>query len=140
MSAEVFVDTNILYYANTDSDDARHAIARQRVEPLWAAPGKAAVSIQVLQELHVNLIRKAGLSPEQSASRVSHYLAWQVIDSDRTLLASAFDVQARWQLSYWDSLIVAAAQRANAAMLWSEDLSHGQHYGSVLVRNPLLPE
>jgi predicted nucleic acid-binding protein len=137
MHAEVFVDTNILYYANTDSRDPRHGTARQQVETLWDAPGHAAVSVQVLQELHVNLIRKGGLSPTDSARRVSHYLVWQVIDNDRVLLASAFDVQARWQLSFWDSLIVAAAQRSQAATLWTEDLSDGQRYGATAVVNPL---
>jgi len=137
MSVEVFVDTNVLYYANTESADPRHALARRRIEPLWAEPGKAAVSVQVLQELHVNLVRKAGLLPADAARRVSHYLAWKVIDNDRLLLTSAFDVQTRWQLSYWDCLIIAAAQRAGAAQLWSEDLGDGQLYGEVKVLNPL---
>ena len=137
MSVEVFVDTNVLYYANTESPDPRHALARERIEPLWREPGKAAVSVQVLQELHVNLIRKANLTPAESAQRVSHYLAWKVIDNDRLLLAASFDVQTRWQLSYWDSLIVAAAQRAGAAQLWTEDLGEGQHYGEVRALNPL---
>lgn len=137
MNAEVFVDTNILYYANTESVDSRHAAARQCVEGLWRAPGRAAVSVQVLQELHVNLVRKAGLSPQESAQRVNHYLAWRVVDNDRVLLAAAFEVQARWQLGYWDSLIVAAAQRSGAPTLWSEDMSVGQHFGTVMVVNPL---
>jgi predicted nucleic acid-binding protein len=137
MSVEAFVDTNVLYYANTDSADPRHALARECIEPLWTEPGKAAVSVQVLQELHVNLIRKAGLAPAESARRVSHYFAWKVIDDDRLLLSSAFDVQVRWRLSYWDSLIVAAAQRAGATQLWSEDMTDGQDYGEVRVINPL---
>lgn len=137
MSAEVFVDTNVLYYANTDSADPRHARARQCIEPLWNESGTAAVSVQVLQELHVNLIRKAGLNATESARRVSHYLAWIVIDNDSLLLTASFNVQARWQLSYWDSLIVAAAQRAGAAQLWTEDLADGQHYGDVRAVNPL---
>lgn len=94
MSAEVFVDTNILYYANTDSADPRHSLARSCVEDLWNAPGRGAVSVQVLQELHVNLIRKAGLAVEPSAQRVGHYLAWRVVDNDRALLTAAFDMQA----------------------------------------------
>lgn len=137
MRGEVFVDTNVLYYAHTDSPDARHALARERVRALWAEPGSAVVSVQVLQELHVNLMRKAGLSAPASARRVSLYLAWRVIDNDRALLAAAFDVQPRWNLSFWDSLIVAAAQRAGAARLWSEDMAHGQRYGDVVVVNPL---
>lgn len=137
MSAEVFVDTNLLYYANTESPDPRHERARELVRSLWSEPGKAAISIQVLQELHVNLIRKAGLDVVQAVERVSHYLAWRVIDNDRNLLKSAFDVQMRWQLSFWDSLIVAAAQRSNAKWLWTEDLADGQRYGDVQAINPL---
>ena len=137
MSVEVFVDTNVLYYANTESPDPRQALARECVEPLWREPGKAAVSVQVLQQLHVHLICKACLTPSESAQRVSHYLAWKVIDNDRLLLAASFDIQTRWQLSYWDSLIVAAAQRAGAAQLWTEDLGDGQHYGEVRALNPL---
>lgn len=137
MSVEVFVDTNVLYYANTDSNDPRHALARQQVERMWDTPGRAAVSVQVLQELHVNLIRKAGLSPQQSAQRVGHYLVWRVIDNDRVLLTAAFEVQTRWQLSFWDSLIVAAAQRSGAAVLWSEDMADGQQFGTVRIVNPL---
>ncbi len=136
MSVEVFVDTNLLYYSNTESPDPRHARARELVEPLWSAAGKAAVSVQVLQELHVNLIRKAGLDPSAACRRVSVYLAWKVVDNDRLLLKAAFDVQARWKLNYWDCLIVAAAQRCSAAVLWSEDLSHGQQYDEVRVLNP----
>lgn len=137
MSVEVFVDTNILYYANTDSPDPRHARARQCVESLWDTPGRAAVSVQVLQELHVNLVRKAGLTPAQSAARTSRYLAWRVVDNDRMLLAAAFDVQQRWQLSFRDSLVVAAAQRCRAPVLWSEDMSSQQSHGSTVVVDPL---
>ena len=137
MSVEVFVDTNLLYYANTDSPDPRHARARQLIEPLWSEPGRAAISVQVLQELHVNLIRKGGLDPAASWRRVSDYLAWKVIDNDRLLLAAAFDVQTRWKLSYWDSLIVAAAQRSGAPLLWSEDLAEGQRYDDLRALNPL---
>lgn len=139
MSVEVFVDTNLLYYANTDSADPRHGRARELVEVLWSEPGKAAISVQVLQELHVNLIRKGGLDPAASWRRVSDYLLWKVIDNDRLLLAAALDVQVRWKLSYQDSLIVAAAQRSGASVLWSEDLNDGQQYDDVRVVNPLIP-
>lgn len=137
MSVEVFVDTNVLYYAHTESPDPRHAFARTRLRTLWDQPGSAAISVQVLQELHVNLVRKAGLPAAQSADLVGQYLSWRVIDNDRALLKAAFEVQSRFQLSFWDCLIVAAAQRAGAAVLWSEDLSDTQRYGELTVVNPL---
>lgn len=138
MSAEVFVDTNILVYALTDSPDPRHGLARRRIEVLWRKAGTAAISVQVLQELHVNLIRKAGLSPTTSASLIEPYFAWTVIDNDRSLLRDAVELQSGYRLSFWDSLIVAAAQRSRASALWSEDLGTGQRFGEILVVNPLL--
>jgi predicted nucleic acid-binding protein len=137
MSVEVFVDTNILVYALTRSADPRHDRARARIESLWRRAGSAAISVQVLQELHVNLIRKAGLSPADSARLVEPYFAWTVIDNDRSLLRDAFELQSGHPLSFWDSLIVAAAQRSGAATLWSEDLGTGRRFGEVLVVNPL---
>lgn len=137
MSVEVFVDTNILFYANTESPDPRHGLARARVQALWDEPGRAAVSVQVLQELHVNLMRKAGLDAQESAARVAPYFAWHVVDNDRELLKQAFAVQLRWQASFWDAMILAAAQRCRAPVLWSEDFARGQRYGEVLIENPL---
>jgi len=85
----------------------------------------------------VNLVKKAGLSPADSAQRVRDYLVGKVVDNDRALLDAGFDVQGRWQISFWDSLIVAAALRSGAPLLWSEDLAHGQQYDDVRVVNPL---
>lgn len=62
-----------------------------------------------------------------------------MVDNDRSLVKAASNVQARWQPSFWDSLIVAAAQRCGATQLWSEHLSAGQRYGEVTVINPLQP-
>jgi predicted nucleic acid-binding protein len=139
MSAEVFVDTNVLFYALTDGPDGRHARARERVSALWETPGVAAISVQVLQELHVNLVRKAGLSVPASIERITPYLAWPVIDNDSVLLKSAFDLQVRSRLSFWDATIVVAAQRAGVRELWSEDMQAGQRFDHVTVANPLLP-
>lgn len=137
MSADIFVDTNILYYALTTSPDPRHELARTRVRELWQEPGRAALSVQVLQELHVNLLRKGGLSLQESARRIDDYFAWQVIDNDRALLRAALDAQERWRLSFWDSSILAAALRAGARTLWSEDFSTHQRFDGLTVVNPL---
>lgn len=138
MPAEVFVDTSILFYAMTRGDDDRHALARAKVVALWQTPGAASVSVQVLQELHVNLVRKAGLTAAESVELVSPYFAWPVVDNDRVLLERAFELQVRSRLSFWDAAIVAAAQRAGARELWSEDLPTGQAFEHVTVRNPLV--
>jgi len=138
MIVDVFLDTNILVYAHDRDAGEKHLRARALVEGFWTNRETPCVSVQVLQELHVNLVRK-GTDTERSAQIVSRYFAWRLIDSTRHLLQQAFTVQQRWRISFWDALIVAAAQRANTSELWSEDLQDGQDYDGVRVVNPLKP-
>lgn len=136
IAVDIFIDTNVLIYAHDLDAGEKHDKASRLVRDLWDRRVVPSLSIQVLQEMHVNLIRK-GVSVDESADTVRRYLAWRVMNNTKTLLRRAFDVQQRWQLSFWDSAIVAAAQQAGASALWSEDLNAGQNYGGVVVVNPL---
>ena len=69
---------------------------------------------------------------------LSHYFNRHVIENDRSAVLSAIDVEQRYQLSFWDPLIVQAAIRAGTLIIYSEDLNHDQRYGSVRVENPFL--
>ncbi|MGA0333535.1 MAG: PIN domain-containing protein [Kiritimatiellia bacterium] len=137
MSAVRFLDTNVLLYAYDLDAPAKRAVALKVVEEGWIRPGSAAVSVQVLQEFHVNLTRK-GLSREEASKVAESYLAWPVVENTAVLFRNGCEVQARWQLSLWDAMILAAAQAAGAKELWSEDLNPGQKYGSVRVVNPFV--
>ena len=97
------------------------------------------MSTQVLQELSVNLRRKAGRPLDSKATReiVADYLTWQVIVNGGESILEALDIEARYQISFWDALIIQAAQSSGAELLYHEDLSDGQAYGSVRVVNPL---
>jgi predicted nucleic acid-binding protein len=70
---------------------------------------------------------------------VSDYLAWQVVVNGGDSILEALDLEARHQISFWDALVIQAAQAAGAEILYSEDLSDGQRYGTVRVKNPLTP-
>jgi predicted nucleic acid-binding protein len=135
-ASSLFVDTNILVYAHTRSSDPRHERARQKVRDLWAASEAPALSVQVLQEFHANLVRKAGMPIAESARLVRSYLAWRVIENGKALLREGLVIQERFQLSIWDALIIAAARQAGASVLWSEDLQAGANYDGVRVVNP----
>ena len=137
MSDKFFVDTNILMYAHDKAAGEKHERAKALVEDLWQNRS-GAVSTQVLQELAVNLRRKAGKSLDAKATRdvVSDYLAWQVVVNGGDSILEALDMEARYRISFWDALIIQAAQTAGADVLYSEDLSDGQRYGSVKVENP----
>jgi predicted nucleic acid-binding protein len=138
MSDRYFVDTNILMYAHDTSAGKKHERAKAVVEELWRT-GSGIVSTQVLQELCVNLRRKAARPLDTKATRdlIHDYLSWQVVVNGEESILAALDLEARHQISFWDALVVQAALASGAEVLYSEDLSDGQMYGSVRVVNPL---
>ena len=137
MSDRYFVDTNILMYAHEAAAGEKHARAKALLEDLWKNR-TGVVSTQVLQELAVNLRRKAKKPLDVKATRdvVSDYLTWQVIVNGGDSILEALDIEAKYQISFWDALIVQAAHVSGAEILYSEDLSDGQTYGAVQVINP----
>jgi len=138
MSDRYFVDTNILMYAHDSAAGEKHLRAKALVEELWENRS-GAISTQVLQEFAVNLRRKAKKPLDAKATRdiIADYLAWQVVVNDADSILQALELEARYQLSFWNALVVHAAQIAGAEILYSEDLSDGQQYGTVRVKNPL---
>lgn len=135
MNAAKFLDTNILLYAYDQDAPAKREAALRLVEQGWAAPGTLAISVQVLQELHVNLERRRVSRPD-AAQIIQDFSHWPVVDNSLALLLAALDEQARWQLSLWDALILAAARASGATELVSEDFAHGQDYGGIRAVNP----
>ena len=133
-----FYDSNILLYAISSAPEEayKQALARRLLdEDDWG------LSAQVLQEFYVNATKakKPAMSRQAAAEFIEIIVADRpCIAIDATLVQQALVVQARYQLSYWDAAIVAAAQRAGAAFLLSEDMNHGQSYGSVQVLNPFI--
>jgi len=140
MSDKYFVDTNILLYAHDASAGPKHERAKRLLEELWR-DRTGVVSTQVLQELAVNLRKKAGRPLDAKATReiVTDYLAWQVVVNGGDSILEALDLEARYRISFWDALIVQAAHAAGAAVLYSEDLSADQLYAGLRVVNPLEP-
>ena len=140
MSDRYFVDTNILMYAHDSAAGDKHEHAKVLVEKLWETRS-GVVSTQVLQELAVNLRKKAKKPLDAKATRdvVSDYLSWQVVVNAGDSILDALDLEARYQVSFWDALVIQAAQVGGAEILYSEDLSDGQRYGTVRVKNPLKP-
>jgi predicted nucleic acid-binding protein len=133
---QVFVDTNILVYAHDKDAGDKYLMAKEKVESLWSRPILPSISVQVLQEFYVNLIRKR-VKPSDAREAVMNYLEWDVVDNDRALLLEGIQLQAKLSVSFWDALIIAAAKRAKAGELWSEDLNANQRYEGIVVINPL---
>jgi predicted nucleic acid-binding protein len=135
MSASKFLDTNILLYAYDRDAPAKRDVALRLVERGWSSPGDVPISVQVLQELHVNLVKR-GVSHGDAGQVVRDFSLWPVVDNSLALLLSALDEQARWKISLWDALILAAARASGASELVTEDLNPGQDYGGVRAVDP----
>jgi predicted nucleic acid-binding protein len=132
-----FVDTNVLLYSCDPADPGKQASARQWLDLLWAQE-RGCLSWQVLHEFHVNAARKLRMPNSKARKLVEVFSLWRPVDTSHGLIQRAWHWMDEAQLSYWDSLIVAAAERRDCGWLLSEDLQTGRRLGTVLVVNPFL--
>lgn len=137
MTARTFVDTNILVYAYDSSQPSKQAVSVDRLERLWSEH-TGRTSVQVLNELYVTLSRKLPrrMDADEAWDIVQALTTWDPQPVDRSLLLRARELERRYRLSWWDSLIVAAALLQECDTLLSEDLQHGMLFETVTVRNP----
>jgi predicted nucleic acid-binding protein len=140
MNDKCFVDTNILMYAHDRAAGVKHQRARSLIERLWSSGG-GVLSTQVLQELCINIRRKSShpLSVEETRRLIQDYSSWNIVINTAESVIEALDIESRYNISFWDALIVQAAWSSGVTVLYSEDLAHEQSYGSVRVVNPLNP-
>jgi len=138
MSDKCFVDTNILVYAHDFKQGAKHERARALIAKLWDS-GDGVLSTQVLQELCISLRRKVArpLSTEATRQLIEDYSSWEIVVNTAESVVQALDLETRYKISFWDALIVQAAMKSGAGLLYSEDLADRQSYGAVRVVNPL---
>lgn len=139
MNAPSFVDTNILLYAYDKDAGIRHGRAKQVLIGLWNDE-RGCLSSQVLQEFFVNVTRKIPQPLPVAIARevMRAYLPWVRAATDGEMVVRASEIAESWSLSFWDGMIVAAAERAGATELLSEDMQHGQRIAGLVVINPLL--
>lgn len=140
MSAETFLDTNILVYQLDSSDRRKHRVADAIVRSALA-DGNACISWQVVQEWLNVALRKAAvpLTPDQARSYLDAVLLPLLTAMPSpALYHRALDLQARWRFGFYDALIVAAALGAGCKRLLSEDLQHGQRIETLTVHNPFI--
>lgn len=136
-----FADTNLLLYSVGTADSAKNRTAHAWVNALWSA-GAGRLSWQVLHEFYVNAVRKAGLRADAAREHVLLWSAWQPLETSLPVIERAWHWMDAAQLSYWDALIVGAAELSGCRWLLTEDLQDGRAYETVTAVNPfrLSPE
>ena len=135
MSYKAFFDTNILAYEFERKDLDKREVAKKLLEK-WRPSGNMVISVQVLQELYVVLTRKMGVPEEDAAKVIESYARLPVIETDVGLVLHGVEISRRYKISFWDSLIVAAAIRGNCRVIFSEDMAHKMKIEGVEVVNP----
>lgn len=136
---KAFLDTNILIYAHDISAEQKHEVARKIVLELWES-GQGVLSTQVLQEFFYGVTKKIlqPLDAQVAKELVGHLLRWDVMVNDGESILKAIDIHQRYQYSFWDSMIIQAAVKGDAALLLSEDLIDGQVINGVRIKNPFV--
>jgi len=132
-----FFDTNVLVYCTDTAAPEKRTRARSLVAAATAA-GEAVISTQVLIELCNVVTRKQKMPAATAQALVLAYAAWPVVASDMALVKAAVEKSIEFRLSIWDAMVIEAAMRVQAQVLYSEDLSHGQRFGAVEVVNPFI--
>ena len=134
---KVFVDTNILIYAYDISAGIRHETAKKLLARLWNS-GQGVISTQVLQEFYVTATRKLPkvIDPLVAKEIVTDLLEWELATIEGPMILEAMELSQKHSFSFWDSLIIVAAQKADCTLLLSEDLSSGRTIGKLKIKNP----
>jgi len=135
MIAEVVLDTNVLVYAVSGAvdDAAKRKIALELIDTR-----DIGLSGQILQEFFVTVTKKnrRAMSPDDALDWIESFEDFPIVPIDASLVRRGAELSARYQISYWDGAVIAAAQALQAATLYTEDLNHNQLYGDVRVVNP----
>lgn len=139
MTRRVFLDTNILVYADDWDSGVRREKARAILENVFS-DRTGVVSTQVLQEYFSVATRKLKIDPATARKRVELIATLDVVRIDVPLILSAIDLTRLHSLAFWDALVVQSAKVAGCRVLLTEDLQHGQLFDALRVENPFSDE
>jgi predicted nucleic acid-binding protein len=130
-----FADSNLLLYSVDPVETKKPTRALEWIDHLWVT-GTGRLSWQVLHEFYWNAIRKMRLQPTSAREIVEDLSHWMPVDSSLGLVQQAWYWMDTAQVAYWDALILAAAQRAGARYVLSEDFQADRSYGEIRILNP----
>lgn len=137
MSVRSFFDTNVLVYSDDNSSKRKQARALELLAEHRRA-GTGVVSLQVLQEYFVTVTRKLQVDAQVARRKVELLAQFDVAAPEIADVLAAIDLHRLHGFSFWDALIVRAAQQAACRVLFSEDLQHNRVIDGLRVMNPFL--
>ena len=133
--SKIFIDTNVFLYLLDNKDETKREKARKILKKIVALH-QPVLSTQVIKEFYVAATSKLKADSFIVKNIIHNFRNMEIVNNDLELIEQAIDISAISQISFWDSLIVAAAEKANCEFIFSEDLNSGQTYRGVKVVNP----
>lgn len=133
--SKIFIDTNIFVYSLDNKDKEKKKKAREILKKTIDSY-QAVISTQVIKEFYVVATKKLNIDPIIVKNIIHNFHNMETVNNDLEIIEQAIDISVISQLSFWDSLIIAAAERANCEYILSEDLNAGQIYRGVELINP----
>lgn len=130
-----FVDTNLLLYSFDPADRVKHAVAQRWLAMLWSSK-EGRISWQVLNEFYANAERKLKVPSVTARNSVESLVEWAPLGFHIGLMRRAWHWMDQAGVTYWDGLILAAAESLGCRWLLSEDFQDGRKYGAIQVVNP----
>jgi len=137
MTAKTFIDSNILAYSIDRHSKSKRGCATEAIGALLRKR-EGVISTQVIQESYVVAVKKLGIEPLRAKKWVAYLERFEVVAIDVELICEAIDCSILNTISFWDGLIVVAAERAGCKTLLSEDLNAGQSIRGIKVVNPFV--
>lgn len=134
--SKIFIDTNILVYSIDQKNEDKKQKSRRTLKKIIESH-QPVISTQVIKEFYVVSTNKLKADPIVVKNIIHSFHNMEIVNNDLELIEQAIDISVISQLSFWDALIIAAAEKANCEFVFSEDLSSGQTYRGVMVINPL---
>ncbi len=133
--SKIFIDTNLLVYTLDNSNSSKRSKARDVLRTI-VEKHQAVISTQVIKEFYVVATKKLGADLIIVKNLIHNFHNMEIIVNDLGLIEQAIEISVISRLSFWDSLIIAAAEKANCEYIFSEDLNSGQIYRGVTLLNP----
>lgn len=134
--SKIFIDTNILVYSIDQKNSEKKEKARKTLKNIVKSH-QPVISTQVIKEFYIVATKKLKADSIIVKNIIHDFHNMEIVNNDLDLIEQAIDISVISQLSFWDSLIIAAAEKANCEFIFSEDLNDGQTYRGVMVMNPL---
>lgn len=134
---KIFIDTNIIVYANDKKDEQKQQKAINIIKKLMKQ-GEGVISTQVLQEYAFVAIRKLRQSHNVVLRQLKLLETFETINQTTAQIRRAIEVMHAYQISFWDACIISNAEHSECTIIYSEDLNTGQFYSGIQVVNPFL--